>query len=103
MLHRVYRRDLTHLRSDFVTHTELHFHPHIYLGTVEGVVDAIWYNQGQVCCAGSRILVQESVAPQLIAKLKARMMNLRVGHSLDKCVDMGPMADPLQVRVRERE
>jgi len=46
---------------------------------VEGVVDAIWFNQGQVCCAGSRILAQEGVAGRLVAKLKARMETLRVG------------------------
>ena len=48
---------------------------------VEGVVDAIWFNQGQVCCAGSRLLVAESVAEALYAKLRARMANLRVGRS----------------------
>ena len=46
---------------------------------VEGVVDAIWFNQGQVCCAGSRILAQEGIAPRLEARLKARMETLRVG------------------------
>ena len=42
-------------------------------GAIEGVVDAIWFNQGQVCCAGSRLLVQENVAEHFIHKLKARM------------------------------
>ena len=46
---------------------------------VEGVVDAIWFNQGQVCCAGSRLLAAESIAEKLHAKLRARMANLRVG------------------------
>eukprot|EP00658_Telonema_sp_P-2_P000029 TRINITY_DN1000_c0_g1_i5.p1 TRINITY_DN1000_c0_g1~~TRINITY_DN1000_c0_g1_i5.p1 ORF type:complete len:820 (-),score=209.19 TRINITY_DN1000_c0_g1_i5:254-2668(-) len=63
---------------------------------VEGVVDAIWFNQGQVCCAGSRILVQESVAEQFTHKLKARMETLRVGHPLDKCLDMGTLISPEQ-------
>ena len=64
---------------------------------VEGVVDAIWFNQGQVCCAGSRILVHESVAGALIAKLKARMETLRVGDPLDKGVDIGAIVAPVQL------
>ena len=56
---------------------------------VEGVVDAIWFNQGQVCCAGSRLLVQENIAASFIDKLKTRMSRLRVGDPLDKCIDMG--------------
>jgi aldehyde dehydrogenase (NAD+) len=64
---------------------------------VEGVVDAIWFNQGQVCCAGSRILVQEGVAEQLIAKLKQRMETLRIGDPLDKAVDMGAIIAPVQL------
>ena len=64
---------------------------------VEGVVDAIWFNQGQVCCAGSRILAQEGVADRLIAKLKARMETLRVGNSLDKAVDIGAIIAPIQL------
>jgi len=64
---------------------------------VEGVVDAIWFNQGQVCCAGSRLLVQEEVAEAMIAKLKARMDNLRVGNPLDKCIDVGAIVAPVQV------
>src|SRR6185503_8642530 len=64
---------------------------------VEGVVDAIWFNQGQVCCAGSRILVQESVAPRLIEKLRARMETLRVGSPLDKSVDIGAIVAPVQL------
>src|SRR4026209_997868 len=56
---------------------------------VEGVVDAIWFNQGQVCCAGSRILAQEGIAERLITRLKARMETLRVGNSLDKSIDIG--------------
>src|SRR5579871_6240879 len=56
---------------------------------VEGVVDAIWFNQGQVCCAGSRLLMQENIADLLIAKLRTRMEHLRIGDSLDKAVDIG--------------
>jgi len=56
---------------------------------VEGAVDAIWFNQGQVCCAGSRLLVQEGVAEKLHAKLRARMETLRVGDPLDKNTDIG--------------
>ena len=63
---------------------------------VEGVVDAIWFNQGQVCCAGSRLLVQENVADRFIHKLKARMENIRVGDPLDKCIDMGAIVDKSQ-------
>jgi aldehyde dehydrogenase (NAD+) len=65
---------------------------------VEGVVDAIWFNQGQVCCAGSRILVQEGVAERLVAKLKGRMETLRVGDPLDKAVDMGAIIAPVQLQ-----
>ena len=64
---------------------------------VEGVVDAIWFNQGQVCCAGSRILVQEGLADTLIAKLRARMETLRVGDPLDKGVDIGAIIAPVQL------
>ena len=64
---------------------------------VEGVVDAIWFNQGQVCCAGSRILVQEGVASTLEKKLRARMETLRMGDPLDKSVDMGAIIAPVQL------
>ncbi len=68
---------------------------------VEGVVDAIWFNQGQVCCAGSRILVQENVAELLERKLRARMETLRMGDPLDKSVDMGAIVAPVQLeRIR---
>ncbi len=63
---------------------------------VEGAVDAIWFNQGQVCCAGSRLLVQESVAERFIAKLRARMENLHVGDPLDKVTDIGAIVSPKQ-------
>jgi len=70
-------------------------------GVVEGVVDAIWFNQGQVCCAGSRLLVQEGIADRLHAKLKARMEKLRLGPPLDKAVDMGAVVAPVQLeRIR---
>jgi len=65
---------------------------------VEGVVDAIWFNQGQVCCAGSRLLVQEDVAPTLFDKIKARMETLRVGEPLDKCIDIGAIIAPVQLQ-----
>ncbi|MGV8989160.1 MAG: aldehyde dehydrogenase family protein [Cypionkella sp.] len=64
---------------------------------VEGVVDAIWFNQGEVCCAGSRILVQEGVAPRFFAKLKARLTTLRVGDPLDKTMDMGAVVSRKQL------
>ena len=68
---------------------------------VEGVVDAIWFNQGQVCCAGSRLLVQEGVADRLVSKLRARMEKLRIGPPLDKAVDMGAIVAPVQLeRIR---
>jgi aldehyde dehydrogenase (NAD+) len=64
---------------------------------VEGLVDAIWFNQGQVCCAGSRLLVQESVADRLHEKLKLRMSKLVLGDSLDKGIDMGALIDRTQL------
>jgi aldehyde dehydrogenase (NAD+) len=64
---------------------------------VEGVVDAIWFNQGQVCCAGSRLLVQESVAQRLIDKLRTRMERLRVGDPTDKAIDIGAIVAPVQL------
>ncbi|HJU75790.1 MAG TPA: aldehyde dehydrogenase family protein [Gemmatimonadaceae bacterium] len=68
---------------------------------VEGAVDAIWFNQGQVCCAGSRLLVQEGIAERLEEKLRARMERLRVGSPLDKAVDMGAIVAPVQLeRIR---
>jgi aldehyde dehydrogenase (NAD+) len=69
---------------------------------VEGVVDAIWFNQGQVCCAGSRLLVQETVAPVLLDKLRARMEKLRVGDPLDKAVDIGAIIAPVQLEKIQR-
>ena len=68
---------------------------------VEGIVDAIWFNQGQVCCAGSRLLVQESVTEPLYEKIRARMERLRVGNSLDKSIDIGAIVAPVQLKVIE--
>ena len=56
---------------------------------VEGVVEGVWFNQGEVCCAGSRLLVQEGVAPRFLEKLRARMNRLRIGDPLDKTTDVG--------------
>ncbi|PJE31170.1 Putative aldehyde dehydrogenase AldA [Pseudooceanicola marinus] len=64
---------------------------------VEGLVDAIWFNGGQVCCAGSRLLVQEGVAERFHEKLKLRMQSLRVGNPLDKCIDVGAIVHPEQL------
>ena len=63
---------------------------------VEGLVDGIWLNQGQVCCAGSRLLVQESLADRLYEKLRARMRTLRIGSPLDKAIDIGAIVDQVQ-------
>ena len=63
---------------------------------IEGLIDAIWFNQGQVCCAGSRLLVQESIADRFHEKLKERMSKLRVGDPLDKSIDIGAIIDPSQ-------
>src|SRR5437868_14951245 len=69
---------------------------------VEGVVDAIWFNQGQVCCAGSRLLVHEGIADRLVAKLRARMETLRLGSPLDKAVHMGAIVATVQLqRIRD--
>ena len=69
---------------------------------VEGVVDAIWFNQGQVCCAGSRILVAEAVEKPFVARLTARLARLRLGDPLDKSTDIGAIVDPVQLtRIRD--
>ena len=64
---------------------------------VEGLVDAIWFNQGQVCCAGSRLLVQEGIADTFHTRLKRRMDGLRIGDPMDKCIDVGAIIDPSQL------
>jgi aldehyde dehydrogenase (NAD+) len=79
-------------KSPFIVHEDADLD-----AAVEGVVDAIWFNQGQVCCAGSRILVQEGVAPKFLSKLKRRMETLRVGDPLDKSTDMGAIVDAAQL------
>jgi len=68
---------------------------------VEGIVSGIFFNQGHVCCAGSRLLVQESVADEVMAKLKRRMGTLRVGDPLDKNTDIGAINSAEQLaRIR---
>ncbi|MGB8579504.1 MAG: aldehyde dehydrogenase family protein [Candidatus Sulfotelmatobacter sp.] len=68
---------------------------------VEGLVDGIWLNQGQVCCAGSRLLMQESIADTLMEKIRGRMETLRVGPPLDKAIDIGAIVAPVQLeRIR---
>ncbi|MCR4282496.1 MAG: aldehyde dehydrogenase family protein, partial [Bauldia sp.] len=69
---------------------------------VEGVVDAIWFNQGQVCCAGSRLLLQEGVHDEFVEKLKARLETLRVGPPLDKEIDVGAIVAPVQLQRIEK-
>lgn len=64
---------------------------------VEGIVNAIFFNQGHVCCAGSRLLVQESVADEVVAKLKDRMETLIVGDPLDKNTDIGAINSMMQL------
>jgi aldehyde dehydrogenase (NAD+) len=66
-------------------------------GAIEGVVDAIWFNQGEVCCAGSRLLLQEGIAETFRKRLIRRMDKLRVGHPLDKAIDMGAIIAPVQL------
>ncbi|MEJ2022220.1 MAG: aldehyde dehydrogenase family protein [Maritimibacter sp.] len=69
---------------------------------VEGLVDAIWFNQGQVCCAGSRLLVQEGIAERFHDKLKARMAKLIIGDPMDKSIDVGSLVDQVQLdRVKD--
>src|SRR6202163_4814049 len=64
---------------------------------VEGLVDGNWFNQGQVCCAGSRLLMQESIAEPLIAKVRDRMSTLRAGPPLDKSIDIGAIVARVQL------
>ena len=64
---------------------------------VEGLVDGIWLNQGQVCCAGSRLLMQESIAEVLLAKIRNRMSTLRLGSPLDKAIDIGAIVAKIQL------
>jgi aldehyde dehydrogenase (NAD+) len=69
---------------------------------VEGLVDGIWFNQGQVCCAGSRLLMQESIAEPLISKIRDRMSGLRIGAPLDKAIDIGAIVARVQLDRIER-
>src|ERR1700730_16098081 len=64
---------------------------------VEGLVDGIWLNQGQVCCAGSRLLMQESIAEALLSKIRDRMSTLRIGAPLDKAIDIGAIVARVQL------
>jgi len=69
---------------------------------VEGLVDGIWFNQGQVCCAGSRLLMQESIAEKLIGKIHDRMNTLRIGPPLDKAIDIGAIVARAQLERIQR-
>jgi aldehyde dehydrogenase (NAD+) len=69
---------------------------------VEGLVDGIWFNQGQVCCAGSRLLMQESIAEVLISKIRDRMNTLRLGPPLDKAIDVGAIVARVQLERIQR-
>jgi len=69
---------------------------------VEGLVDGIWFNQGQVCCAGSRLLMQESIAETLMSKIRDRMSSLRLGDPLDKAIDIGAIVARVQLERIER-
>jgi aldehyde dehydrogenase (NAD+) len=71
-------------------------------GAVEGLVDGIWFNQGQVCCAGSRLLMQESIAEKLIGKIQDRMNTLRIGSPLDKAIDIGAIVARVQLERIQR-
>jgi aldehyde dehydrogenase (NAD+) len=70
--------------------------------TVEGLVDGIWFNQGQVCSAGSRLLMQESIAEVLVGKIRERMNTLRIGSPLDKAIDIGAIVAREQLERIER-
>uniref|UniRef100_H2Z2I3 Aldehyde dehydrogenase domain-containing protein n=1 Tax=Ciona savignyi TaxID=51511 RepID=H2Z2I3_CIOSA len=63
---------------------------------VEGIVDAVYFNQGQVCSAGSRLLVQENIFDDVISRVKERLTHFRIGHSLDKAIDMGAVVSEQQ-------
>ncbi len=69
---------------------------------VEGLVDGIWFNQGQVCCAGSRLLMQESIAEPLMGKIRERMSTLRLGPPLDKAIDIGAIVARVQLERIQR-
>ena len=69
---------------------------------VEGIVNGIFFNQGHVCCAGSRLYVQESIADELVRKLKQRMQSLYVGNPLDKNTDIGAINSKEQLETIEK-
>jgi aldehyde dehydrogenase (NAD+) len=69
---------------------------------VEGLVDGIWFNQGQVCCAGSRLLMEESIAEVLLGKIRERMTTLRIGAPLDKAIDIGAIVARVQLERIQR-
>jgi aldehyde dehydrogenase (NAD+) len=69
---------------------------------VEGLVDGIWFNQGQVCCAGSRLLMEESIAEVLLGKIRERMSTLRIGAPLDKAIDIGAIVARVQLERIQR-
>jgi len=69
---------------------------------IEGIVSSIWFNQGHVCCAGSRLFVQESIADEVVDKLAHRMRSLRVGDPLDKNTDVGAINSSTQLKTIER-
>ncbi len=84
-------------KSPFIVHEDADLD-----AAVEGVVDAIWFNQGQVCCAGSRLLAQEGIADRFYDRLRARMETLRIGDPLDKSIDIGAIVAPVQLqRIRD--
>ena len=69
---------------------------------IEGIVQGIWFNQGHVCCAGSRLFVEESILPEVTRKLEMRMKTLRVGDPLDKNTDIGAINSKQQLAIIER-
>src|ERR1700728_2553278 len=69
---------------------------------VEGLVDGIWFNQGQVCCAGSRLLMEESIAEVLLGKIRERMTTLPIGAPLDKAIDIGAIVARVQLERIQR-
>src|ERR1700736_6222718 len=84
-------------KSPFIIFEDAHLD-----SAVEGLVDGIWLNQGQVCCAGSRLLMQESVADVLLGKVRERMSTLRVGPPLDKAIDIGAIVARVQLERIQR-
>lgn len=69
---------------------------------IEGIVSSIWFNQGHVCCAGSRLFVQESIVDEVVDKLAHRMRSLRLGDPLDKNTDVGAINSSTQLKTIER-